>query len=135
MFKQLGFEVVFRHNIAIDCSVFKVGSLHSEILQSVRTASLAKFRSGRIRILISTDVAARGLDIPHVAFHNFLTFYLTLVFRSIWWLITMFRAAQRPMFIALVGLPGPDVLVLQLHLSPNTTSFCLNQSKYFFFLF
>ncbi|KAL3089491.1 hypothetical protein niasHS_006875 [Heterodera schachtii] len=51
MFKQLGFEVA---------------SLHSEILQSVRTASLAKFRTGRIRILICTDVASRGLDIPHV---------------------------------------------------------------------
>lgn len=51
MFKKLGFPV---------------GSLHSEILQSVRMASLAKFRSGRIRILICTDVAARGLDIPHV---------------------------------------------------------------------
>uniref|UniRef100_A0A183BL91 RNA helicase n=1 Tax=Globodera pallida TaxID=36090 RepID=A0A183BL91_GLOPA len=51
MFKQLGFEV---------------GSLHSEILQSVRAASLAKFRAGRIQVLICTDVASRGLDIPHV---------------------------------------------------------------------
>ncbi|KAL7072106.1 hypothetical protein ACQ4LE_008771 [Meloidogyne hapla] len=51
MFKKLGFEV---------------GSLHSEILQSVRMSSLARFRSGRIRIMICTDVASRGLDIPHV---------------------------------------------------------------------
>ncbi|KAK0415305.1 hypothetical protein QR680_011882 [Steinernema hermaphroditum] len=45
---------------------FDVGSLHSEISQEERTASLVRFRSGRIRILICTDVAARGLDIPHV---------------------------------------------------------------------
>ncbi|CAK5092098.1 unnamed protein product [Meloidogyne enterolobii] len=51
MFKKLGFEV---------------GSLHSEVLQSLRMSSLARFRSGRIRIMICTDVAARGLDIPHV---------------------------------------------------------------------
>ncbi|KAH7716901.1 Ddx49-A-prov protein [Aphelenchoides avenae] len=51
MFKALGFEV---------------GSLHSDILQRQRLASLTRFRSGKIRILICTDVAARGLDIPHV---------------------------------------------------------------------
>ncbi|KAK6104752.1 DEAD/DEAH box helicase family protein [Brugia pahangi] len=45
---------------------FKVGSLHSQISQQERTSSLTKFRSGRIKILICTDVASRGLDIPHV---------------------------------------------------------------------
>ncbi|TKR76812.1 hypothetical protein L596_017892 [Steinernema carpocapsae] len=45
---------------------FEVGSLHSEINQQERSAALVRFRSGRIRILICTDVASRGLDIPHV---------------------------------------------------------------------
>uniref|UniRef100_A0A0N4UUM5 RNA helicase n=1 Tax=Enterobius vermicularis TaxID=51028 RepID=A0A0N4UUM5_ENTVE len=45
---------------------FEVGSLHSQILQKHRLSALSKFRSGRIRILICTDVAARGLDIQHV---------------------------------------------------------------------
>ncbi|VDM39790.1 unnamed protein product [Toxocara canis] len=45
---------------------FQVGSLHSQISQHERLSSLTRFRSGRIRILICTDVAARGLDIPHV---------------------------------------------------------------------
>lgn len=46
----------------------QVGSLHSQISQQERTSSLTKFRSGRIKILICTDVASRGLDIPHVNF-------------------------------------------------------------------
>uniref|UniRef100_A0A0N5A9Z4 RNA helicase n=1 Tax=Syphacia muris TaxID=451379 RepID=A0A0N5A9Z4_9BILA len=45
---------------------FQVGSLHSQISQRDRLSALTKFRSGRIRILICTDVAARGLDIQHV---------------------------------------------------------------------
>uniref|UniRef100_A0A915AR27 RNA helicase n=2 Tax=Parascaris univalens TaxID=6257 RepID=A0A915AR27_PARUN len=45
---------------------FQVGSLHSQISQQERLSSLIRFRCGRIRILICTDVAARGLDIPHV---------------------------------------------------------------------
>ncbi|VDN59463.1 unnamed protein product [Dracunculus medinensis] len=45
---------------------FQVGSLHSQISQKDRLSSLTRFRSRRIRILICTDVAARGLDIPRV---------------------------------------------------------------------
>jgi ATP-dependent RNA helicase DDX47/RRP3 len=40
--------------------------LHSKLSQSTRLASLNKFRSGGRQILIATDVAARGLDIPQV---------------------------------------------------------------------
>eukprot|EP00762_Andalucia_godoyi_P006757 ANDGO_00891.mRNA.1 DEAD-box ATP-dependent RNA helicase 36 len=41
--------------------------LHSLLKQSQRIASLGKFRSLRTRILICTDVASRGLDIPSVS--------------------------------------------------------------------
>lgn len=44
----------------------RVTALHSGLSQSVRTANLAKFRAKAARILIATDVASRGLDIPAV---------------------------------------------------------------------
>ncbi|XP_063931429.1 uncharacterized protein LOC135143494 [Zophobas morio] len=40
--------------------------LHSKITQSQRTSSLARFRGGAVPILVATDVASRGLDIPLV---------------------------------------------------------------------
>jgi ATP-dependent RNA helicase DDX49/DBP8 len=36
------------------------------ISQKERTLSLAKFRSSQVRILVATDLASRGLDIPDV---------------------------------------------------------------------
>lgn len=44
----------------------RVTSLHSSLNQSDRIANLAKFRASVSRILIATDVASRGLDIPEV---------------------------------------------------------------------
>uniref|UniRef100_K7FNK5 DEAD-box helicase 49 n=1 Tax=Pelodiscus sinensis TaxID=13735 RepID=K7FNK5_PELSI len=41
-------------------------ALHSMMRQKQRFAALAKFKSSVFRILIATDVAARGLDIPTV---------------------------------------------------------------------
>ncbi|KAI5954437.1 DBP8 [Candida jiufengensis] len=45
---------------------FRVTSLHSQMPQSERTNSLHRFKAGAARILIATDVASRGLDIPQV---------------------------------------------------------------------
>lgn len=44
----------------------RVTSLHSALSQSTRTSNLARFRARAARILVATDVAARGLDIPVV---------------------------------------------------------------------
>lgn len=45
----------------------RVTSLHSGIPQPQRIANLGRFRAKAARILVATDVAARGLDIPEVA--------------------------------------------------------------------
>ena len=42
-------------------------SLHSALSQRERTDNLARFRARAARILVATDVAARGLDVPAVA--------------------------------------------------------------------
>jgi ATP-dependent RNA helicase DDX49/DBP8 len=44
----------------------KLTSLHSSLPQSARTTNLASFRSRSSRILVATDLASRGLDIPEV---------------------------------------------------------------------
>ncbi|SFI65234.1 DEAD/DEAH box helicase [Albimonas pacifica] len=46
---------------------FNVGALHGDLDQSVRTRTLDGFRSGEITVLVASDVAARGLDIPSVS--------------------------------------------------------------------
>ena len=44
-------------------------AIHGDKNQNERTRALAKFKANRVRVLVATDVAARGLDInelPHV---------------------------------------------------------------------
>ena len=45
---------------------FSAAPLHGDLDQSVRTRTLDAFRAGEIAILVASDVAARGLDIPAV---------------------------------------------------------------------
>jgi ATP-dependent RNA helicase RhlE len=44
----------------------KVGVIHGGKSQGQRSRSLADFKSGRVHVLVATDVAARGLDIAHL---------------------------------------------------------------------
>ena len=45
----------------------RVGALQGDMSQRQREISMREFRKGKITCLIATDVAARGLDIPHVS--------------------------------------------------------------------
>ena len=45
---------------------FSVGSIHGNKSQGQRERTLAAFRTGELKVLVATDVAARGLDIPLV---------------------------------------------------------------------
>jgi superfamily II DNA/RNA helicase len=46
---------------------FDVGALHGDMPQERRADTLEAFRNGDIAILVASDVAARGLDIPEVS--------------------------------------------------------------------
>lgn len=61
---------IFRHCQLLSMTLNDIGftnvALHAMIKQKERLAALSKFKSNHIQILIATDVAARGLDIPTV---------------------------------------------------------------------
>ena len=54
----------------VSCILEEVGvanvALHSLLSQNRRMAALGKFKSEQVRVLVATDVASRGLDIPTV---------------------------------------------------------------------
>ena len=45
---------------------YNVIAIHGDQTQATRTASLQSFKNGSVPLLVATDVAARGLDIPDV---------------------------------------------------------------------
>jgi superfamily II DNA/RNA helicase len=45
---------------------FDASPLHGDMAQAAREKALAKFREGKLRVLVATDVAARGIDVTGV---------------------------------------------------------------------
>jgi superfamily II DNA/RNA helicase len=45
---------------------FKADALHGNLRQSKRNTVMSAFRSKKFTILVATDIAARGLDVPHI---------------------------------------------------------------------
>ena len=46
---------------------FDAAPIHGDLDQSLRTKTLDRFRAGDLKILVASDVAARGLDVPAVS--------------------------------------------------------------------
>lgn len=44
----------------------EVAALHGDLSQRQRRVAIEGLRSGRYRILVATDIAARGIDVPHI---------------------------------------------------------------------
>ncbi|CAO3608281.1 unnamed protein product [Cunninghamella echinulata] len=59
-------------------SGFKVVGIHGDKNQAHRTLALSQFKDGSLPLMVATDVAARGLDIPDVEYVINLTFPLTI---------------------------------------------------------
>ncbi len=59
-----GAEKLMKHLVA--CG-FSASSIHGNKSQGQRDRAIKAFREGEIRILVATDVAARGIDIPGVS--------------------------------------------------------------------
>jgi ATP-dependent RNA helicase RhlE len=58
-----GADRVARH---LEHAGIRVAAIHGNKSQSQRDHALAAFRASRIRALVATDIAARGIDIDHV---------------------------------------------------------------------
>ena len=52
---------------SLDRHGYSVGALHGDMDQTSRTATLNGFKDNKITLLVASDVAARGLDIPDVS--------------------------------------------------------------------
>ncbi|MBV1702538.1 MAG: DEAD/DEAH box helicase [Hyphomicrobiales bacterium] len=59
-------EVALLHQ-SLERHGFSAGALHGDLDQRARMAALDAFKSGQVNLLVCSDVAARGLDIPDVS--------------------------------------------------------------------
>jgi ATP-dependent RNA helicase DDX3X len=50
-----------------ELSGVRAAPIHGDLSQAVRERALGQFRNGKVRVLIGTDVAARGLDVSNIA--------------------------------------------------------------------
>jgi len=46
---------------------FAAASIHGDLAQASRERALKRFRAGKVRVLVATDVAARGIDVTGVS--------------------------------------------------------------------
>lgn len=53
-------------NLAIN--KFSSGAIHGSLTQGIRDRIMGQFRDGHLQVLIATDLASRGIDVPEMAF-------------------------------------------------------------------
>ncbi|OUR99720.1 DEAD/DEAH box helicase [Halobacteriovorax marinus] len=61
---KLGADRVYKH---LDDAGISCASIHSDRTQGAREKSLTNFRKGVIKVLVATDIAARGIDVERVS--------------------------------------------------------------------
>jgi superfamily II DNA/RNA helicase len=69
---------------ALERAGWKNGAIHGDLSQDKRTAAFNAFKAGTVPVLVATDVAARGLDIPNVECVINYSFPLTIEVRRQW---------------------------------------------------
>lgn len=62
----LGSRDCHRLSLLLEELDVETAALHSLNTQARRLSALQRFKSGQVQILLATDVASRGLDIPTV---------------------------------------------------------------------
>merc|ERR1711860_451834 len=67
-----------RIEMSLTRSGWNCTSIHGDKSQEARTEAVENFKNGRVPLLVATDVAARGLDIPGVDFVINYSFPLTI---------------------------------------------------------
>ncbi|HEU4995082.1 MAG TPA: DEAD/DEAH box helicase [Gemmatimonadaceae bacterium] len=60
---KMGADRVVRH---LEHEGVEATAMHADKTQAQRTKALADFKAGKIRVLVATDIAQRGLDISHI---------------------------------------------------------------------
>jgi ATP-dependent RNA helicase RhlE len=79
----------------------KASVIHSDRSQKDREQALEGFKNGKYEVLVATDIAARGLDIPQVEYVINMTFPLTIVTFGLFLLVV--NAAMIGLVASLLG--------------------------------
>ncbi len=56
-----------RVNRKLTRAKIEAAAIHSDKTQNQRMRALARFKSGEVRVLVATDIASRGIDVPEVS--------------------------------------------------------------------
>lgn len=91
---------------------FPSEALHGDRLQSERAQAYQNFKDGKVRVLVATDLAARGLDIPEV--DQVVNFDLPRNFRE--YVHRSGRTARRARPGSCLSFAGPDDYLALRHL-------------------